>query len=162
MRHNFTANISAGIRHQDYDEADLSDSNDFTGFVARGGATYKFTEDDVFDLLVERNIYESTFSNMNYYIVNHVGLNYTHFFTKKITSRLFGYYQLNHYPDEATVGTKTAKREDVISGGGVALRYDLNKMVSFEIAYEHKERDSEFNTYDYIDDMVTIRGAIGF
>jgi len=155
-------NFSVGVRFQDYDDADLTDDNDFIGAVARGGATYNLTEDDVFSLLIERNIYESVFNNMNYYNINHVGLSYTHFFTKKITSRVFGYYQLNLYPSDATLGGVTAKRHDHLYGGGVALRYDINKWASAEIKYEHKERRSKFGTFDFTDELITIRGTAGF
>jgi len=155
-------NLSAGVRYQDYREARMTTDKDFIGLVVRGGATYNITKDDKIDLLLERNVYESMFNNMNYYNVNHAGLNYTHFFNKKISSRIFGYYQLNLYPEKATVGGLEAKRNDQIFGLGAAFRYDINKWASVDIEYQHKKRRSHFHVYNFSDDLITLNGTIGF
>jgi hypothetical protein len=162
LRENFSADITMGVRFQDYDDATMTDSDDYVGFVMRGGATYEFTEDDILNLLVERNIYESTFNNMNYYNINHIGGSYTHFFTKKTTSRVFSYYQLNLYPDDTTVAGDTDERRDHLYAIGGALRYDMKKWASMEVKYEHKVRRSNFDVFDYVDNLVTMRGTIGF
>lgn len=162
LSEDFTSDLKAGIRYQQYDSSDLTDSNNFIGPVITGTVTYKRTKNDIFDLRLERSIYESTFYNMNYYNINHAGLRYTHFFNNKISGDLFGYYQLNLYPSQATVDGVTDKRYDHLFGGGIGVRYDVKKWLSVEADYEYRQRESRFSTFDYIDNLFTIRGTIGF
>jgi hypothetical protein len=157
-----SSDIQAGFRYQSYKDSTLTDSSNFTGAVVSGTLTYKRTEKDEFNLRLERSIYESTFLNMNYYNVNHAGLDYTHFFTKKVSANGFAYYQLNLYPSSATVDGVTAKRYDHLFGGGVGARYDMKKWTSCGVNYEFRQRISKFPTYDYVDHILMIRGTIGF
>jgi len=155
-------NFKGGIRHQDYDKADFSASNDFTNFVARGGVRYNMTKDDIIDLNFERSINESTFDRMNYYTMDYVGAEYTHMFTKKISGRVFGGYQWNRYPSEATVSGVTKKRQDHFFSTGTLLRYDIRKWLSIEAKYEYKHRDSNFSAYDFDQHLTTLNGTVGF
>lgn len=162
LRKNFSANIRAGIRYQSYSNSDLTDGKDFIGPVIRGGVSYSPTKDDTVKLNLERSIYESTFNNLNYYNVNHIGLDYRHFFTKKISGNAFGAYQLNLYPSEATVNGVTAKRYDNLYRIGCAMRYDMQEWISLEAKYEYKNRSSRFGTFNYMDNLFTINGTVGF
>ncbi|GAG52787.1 unnamed protein product, partial [marine sediment metagenome] len=157
-----TVNLSGGLRHQDYESSDLTGSDDFTSFVARGGVDYYITDDDILNLSLERSIYESTYANMNYYNVNLISARYTHMFNNKISAGLFGSYQLNLYPGKSTEDGKTAKRYDHIFGTGCMVRYDIRKWISVELKYECLQRESRFSTFDYIDNLITIRGTVGF
>ncbi|MEA3489426.1 MAG: outer membrane beta-barrel protein [Candidatus Omnitrophota bacterium] len=162
LRENFTSSLSVGFRYQKYDESEMTDSNDFVGPVVRGGLTYSATKDDKFDLLLERGVFESTFNNMNYYIINHAGLRYTHFFSRKLSLGSFGYYQLNLYPSDATINDVIKARRDHLYGAGAVLRYDIKEWISCELNYEHRNRRSTFGTFNYNDDLVTISATVGF
>ena len=162
LSHRFSADIKAGLRYQSYENTFITDNKDFLGLVAGGSVTYEPTDDDIFILNIERSVYESTFQDMNYYEVNHIGYDYTHYFSNKLMGALFGYYQLNLYPRSSRVGGLWAKRYDHLFGGGVALRYDIRKWVSVEARYELRARRSKFYTFDYIDNLITLRGTVGF
>jgi len=111
---------------------------------------------------LKRAIYESTFQNLNYYNVNYVGLDYRHYFNKKLLASAFGYYQINLYPSSATVGGVNDKRYDQFFGGGAEIRYDIRKWISVKARYDYKQRKSRFGTFNYIDNLVTLTGTIGF
>lgn len=157
-----TVNLKGGLRHQDYESSELTGSDDFTSFVARGGVDFYFTDDDIFNLQIERSIYESTYANMNYYNVNMVSTKYTHMFTDKISAAIFGSYQLNLYPDKSTEEGETAKRYDHLFKTGCMVKYNIRKWVSVGLKYECIQRDSRFSTFDFVDNVITIRGTVGF
>lgn len=154
-------NLRGGVRYQDYDRSNLIYDDKYCNFVARGGLDYQMTNDDKISLSLERSTYDSTYVNMNYYEVNAIGLNWTHKFYK-VTAGLLGSYQFNDYPEESTVGGVTAKRKDDLYSCGFSLRYDIQKWFSLEGKYEYKKRDSEFATYDYKENLTTVRGTVGF
>lgn len=162
LHKDFSADFKAGFRYQKYDKSEITDSNDFVGLVASGTMAYKRTKDDIFSLRLERSIYESTFSNMNYYNVNEVGLEYTHFFNNKVSGNIFSYYQLNLYPSDATVDGTRKRRRDHFAGVGALVRYDMNKWLSLNMSYEYRQRKSTFGTFNYKDNLITANGTIGF
>ena len=162
LRENLTSNLKVGFRYQQYDDSDLTDSNNFIGPVTTGTIAYKHTDKDVFSLRLERSVYESTFNNMNYYNLNHAGLDYTHFFSDKLSVNAFGYYQLNLYPSNATVDGVTKKRHDHLFGGGAGVRYDIQKWLSLKLSYEYRQKDSNFGIFDYNDNLITLTATTGF
>jgi len=157
-----TANLKLGLRYQHYEKADLSADKDFAGFVARGGIRYFLTEDNIFDLKLERAIYESTYANMNYYTLNQIGLDYAHFFNRKISSKLYTYYQFNTYPSQSIESGETGTRYDNFIGSGCSLRYDIREWVSIEGMYDFTVRDSRFNVFNYVEHLITLRATVGF
>ena len=162
LKDNLKIDLSGGFRYQDYEPADITVNKDFISGVARGGILYFITDKDLFNVNVERSIYESIYNDMNYYIVNLIGLHYSHAFNEKLSLSLFGKYQYTTYPEEATQGDETATRYDHLFGGGCVLRYDVKKWLSFDMRYEYKQRESRFSVFDYVDNVFTIRGTIGF
>lgn len=156
------ANLRAGFRYQHYDNSDVVAHKPYVGAIIRGGLEYSATADDKFILSLERVDYESTYSNNNYYTQNLVGLDYRHKFNKKVSCGFFGVYQYHQYPSETTEGTDTAKRADNLGSAGASVRYDMQKWVSLEAKYEYRLRTSRFDIYDYKDNLVTVRGTVGF
>jgi len=157
-----TVNLKGGLRIQQYDTSQLIAHKPYVGPVIQGGVEYRPTTKDTIILAVERANYESTYANMNYYTVNMVGLDYKHKFIKKVTGGLFGYYQYHTYPGETTENGVTAKRYDEFFGGGASLRYDVQRWLSLEARYEYRQKISMFDIFDYIDNVITLRGTGGF
>jgi len=162
LHKNLTVNLKGGARYHTYESSHLVNDDTFVGPVVRGGATYNFSDRNIFDLTLERTDYESTYANMNYYALNYIGLNYRHIFNRKWTGNVFGSYQADYYPNDSTEGGKTGKRRDYIDGFGLALRYDIQKWLSFDLTYQFQERNSTFAVFSYPDNITTFRGTIGF
>ncbi|MFA5146603.1 MAG: outer membrane beta-barrel protein [Candidatus Omnitrophota bacterium] len=155
-------NFKAGFRYQHYESSDLIDDKPYIGPVLRGGFDYYITEDDTLGVRAERTIYESTYDKMNYYNVNLIGFDYTHKFSDKLSVSAAGFYQINLYPSETTENGKTGKRYDNFFGGSCGVRYDVRKWVSVEARYEYNQRISRFDTFDYADNLISLRGTVGF
>lgn len=155
-------NFKVGFRYQDYDNSDIMADKAYIGAVMRGGCDYHPTGDDVIVLDLVKTVYESTYSNMNYYDAALAGLTYRHNFNDKLSASLFGNYQLHLYPSQTTENGVAAKRHDNFMQGGASLRYDVRKWLSAEVRYEYRQRISKFDVFDYIDNVVTIRGTVGF
>lgn len=157
LHKNLAINLKGGLRYQSYDGSTEVVDDSFTGLVIRGGLAYSITEDDKLSLNLERGVYESTYRNMNYYTVNSIGFNYTHLFNNKLSARWFGSYQLTLYPSESTEGNITAKRRDSLYGTGFGFTYNIRKWLTAEANYEYKQRESKFSTFDYSNQLTTIK-----
>jgi len=157
-----TLNFKAGFRYQSYDSSDIISDKDYIGPVFRGGFDYNISERDILAFEAEKSVYESIYANMNYYDLNQVGFKYTHKFNDKVSANVLGSYQINLYPSETIENGITAKRYDNYFEGGAGIRYDIRKWVSVEAKYEYKQRLSRFDVFDYVDNVVTLRGTVGF
>lgn len=155
-------NLRAGFRYQHYDKSDVVSHKPYIGAIIRGGFEYNYTKDDKFIVTLERVDYESTYATNNYYTQNLAGINYRHKFNRKLSCAAFGIYQLHTYPSQTTENGETAKRYDNFLNGGASVRYDMRKWVSLEAKYEYRQRISKFDVFDYIDNLVTVRGTVGF
>jgi hypothetical protein len=155
-------NFKAGFRYQSYEYSQVICDKSYIGLVMRGGFMYKATEKDTLTLSLDRTIDESIYTNMNYYIANLIGLDYKHEFTDKFSARLYGSYQLHQYPGESNENGLTAKRMDNFLQGGLSLRYDITRWASVEIGYVYTNKFSNFDVYSYYDNLVSLRGTVGF
>jgi hypothetical protein len=155
-------NLRVGFRYQHYDNSDIVAHKPYVGAIVRGGLEYNPTQDDKIILSLERTDYESTYSNNNYYTLNLAGLDYRHKFNDKVSAGAFGVYQLHNYPSETTENGATKKRVDNLANIGANARYDMRKWVSVEARYEYRFKASNFDIFDFKDNLVTVRGTVGF
>lgn len=155
-------NLKAGFRYQSYDKSDIYADKDYVGAVIRGGFDYTPTDRDIVVISLERSVRESTYANMNYYNLNMAGFTYRHNFNDKLSFNLSGVYQLNLYPSESTENGETAKRNDNYYIAGAGIRYDMRKWISFEARYDFTNKTSTFDIFDYVDNVASIRGTVGF
>lgn len=156
---NADTEFKVGFRYQDYE---TEWAKDFTNVVAQGHLTKPLGDKDAVTLAVERSVNESTYADVNYYVLNYLGLAYAHKFNDKLTGNIAGSYQLSLYPKKTTEGGVTAKRWDNFYDGSCSLKYDIQKWLVAELMYQYKQRDSKFPTFDYIDNLITLSGLIQF
>jgi len=162
LTNKISGSAKGGFKFQAYDSSSIFNDKPFFGFVADVGLAYSTTKDDTFNLALTKDIQESTYNNMNYFDRYDLNLRYTHKFSEKFLVRPYGSYRLNLYPGASTEGGVTGQRYDNIFGGGLTLRYDVNKWYSLEIRYDYSQRISKFSTFDYVDNRVIFSGTGGF
>ncbi|MCK5707912.1 MAG: outer membrane beta-barrel protein [Candidatus Aureabacteria bacterium] len=164
LRHNLSTHFKLGYKNQDYEESAFTVNEDFNSPVIRGGIEYLLTEDDILNLAVEKNVYESTYLDLNHYDTSYIGLTHTHIFNAKITSSLFGSYQENDYPTSSAAETLLVgeARLDKFYRWGLRLRYYIRDWLSTQGAYEYKRRDSNVKEYEYEVNLWTLRVSAGF
>ncbi|MFA6142167.1 MAG: outer membrane beta-barrel protein [Candidatus Omnitrophota bacterium] len=156
------ANIKGGFKYQGYSSSNIYNDKPFAGLVASGGIDYSVTNDDTLGFGIEKNTYESTYQNMNYYDACIVSLDYKHRFNKKLLFKSFGSYQINLYPGQTVEGGLYDKRYDNFYSGGLSFRYDIQKWASLEFKYEYSQKSSRFHIYDYVDNRIIFSGTGGF
>ncbi|MCK5013599.1 MAG: outer membrane beta-barrel protein, partial [Candidatus Omnitrophica bacterium] len=71
-------------------------------------------------------------------------------------------YWFNKYPTETTEGAKTAKREDDLWEVGAGLSYKLPRRGTVDLDYTYTEKSSNFDTYDYKNNRVSVAYKIEF
>ncbi|MCM8791023.1 MAG: outer membrane beta-barrel protein [Candidatus Omnitrophica bacterium] len=154
--------FKTGFRYQQYEGSPFMAHKTYIGPVARGGFQYEASKGDLIILTLQRSVDESTYANMNYYVANLVGLEYKKIYKEKVISRFYGSYQLHTYPSESSENGKTAKRIDNYLKGGINLRYNMSRWLSFDIKYECTNKSSNFDMYDYLDHLISLSGTAGF
>jgi hypothetical protein len=155
-------NLRLGFRYQHYDKSEVVSHKPYIGPIIRGGFEYNLTKDDKFLFTLERGDYESIYGTNNYYTQNLAGVDYKHRFGNKWSCGAFGIYQLHLYPSQTTENGITAKRYDNMLTLGASIRYDLSEWISFELKYEFRDRFCRFDIFNYVDNIVMLRGTVGF
>ncbi len=162
LHKNLTTTLQAGYRYQYFGASPILYNGKASKFICRGGIKYALSDKDVFDLNVDRTVNDSIYADATFFTMDYMVLNYTHIFTNKLSSRIFGSYQRNMYPIETTEGTKTAKRVDNAFEAGASLHYDIRRWLSAEISYEFKNADSNFKVFSYNDNIALFKITAGF
>ncbi len=146
-----TVKVGGGIK-------DFADGSSSTDVLVEGDITYKYREPSAIRLFVARSNTESTFTQNNtidkFYVATYGGVDVTHQLSPRFGIKLVGLVGTNDYPDVTTVGTKTAKRSDVVYTVGAAIHYDFQRWLAVELAYDRRVRDSNFSDFNYTDNRV--------
>ncbi len=155
-------NLKGGFRYQGYDQSSVYSDKNYIGPVVMGGFDYLVTKKDTVNVSLERGVYESLYSNMNYLEANIVAMKYTHKFNNKMLVRAYGSYQLNLYPTATNESGVIDKRYDNIYNFGCLGRYDIRRWLSAELRYDYTQKSSRFAIYNYADHRVSLSGTAGF
>jgi len=147
-----------GYRTQDYDQG----AGDFQSVIYQASFIENFTERDILTIEIDRTTYDTIYKSNAYYKSTLVSGEYAHGFTDKVTGTVNGSYRLNKYPVATTEGTKTDKREDDLWAIGVDVSYELPKWGEIELAYSYSQKDSNFDTFDYDNNLVSVAMTVEF
>jgi len=150
-----TGIIKVGQKDTEYNDARTITAKDFTGTTVFGNLTYRVQKRSTLALYGNRTSEESTFGTSNYFTGGEVGLKADHQLMRRLFLVADGSYRQNKYPEMATVGSKTEKRNDYVRRAIGGLRYEIKEWLSVESSYEWKEKDSNFNAFDYDQRLVT-------
>lgn len=159
LLHDLTTEIKGGVRYQDYDR---STDRDFISGVVKGTLTKNFGEKDTLMFNVERVALPSTYRQLNYYTRNYAAFGYLHQFNDKWAANLSAAYQFSSYPKKTTEGGITAKRYDNLYLGSGSVTYNIQKWLSAELKYQYMQKDSRFENFNYIDNVISIGGLVKF
>ncbi len=143
-----------GYRSQDYEE----NIEGFDSLVFYGSIVENFTPQDALRLDFVRTTNDTIFTDNAYYEITFGGLGFDHNFTERLLGGLKFSYQLDAYPI-ATTNTDTGtieEREDDIFKAGLRFEYELAAGPILQLKYEYTQRDSNFNAYDYTNNLVSI------
>lgn len=154
-----TATIKTGYMARDYEKAD---EPDFDNGVLYADITHKFSDKNALKLSCLRSAEESTYGTNNFYKVESVSATFDHYFSIRLLGFIAGQYRINSYPRETTEGTETGKRKDKYYSLGAGLRYYLKEWLTLTLRADHIIRDSNFDVYEYNQNLVTFTARAEF
>ena len=157
-----TLDFRAGARYEQYQNSQAFSHKNYLGPVAKGGFQYTLNGNNIFNLSLQKAMYESIYANINYFEANLAGVDYLHKFNEKISGKLSGTYQFHSYPCATTENGVTAKRYDNFYTAGASLRYDMHRWFSINMGYQYARKVSRFDIFNYLDNLFYLKGTMGF
>lgn len=141
---------------------DSSSQTGFSGLFLSGDTTYKPTERTTITLSTQRTTQESTFGTGAFYVTSNATLSATQQLLPKlsVTARLGG--GLNDYSTKQSADGKTDWRADSFLLAGAQVEYDIQPWLRVGLEYLRTSRDSNFPSFRFVDDRVTVRGTVQF
>ena len=155
-----TSTFRIGYEVRDPDHGSVGE---YQGFIVGGDFVWRPTERTRITLLTERSVQESIFQSNQIYIGNQVTLSAEHFLTRKllVSARLFG--ATNDYFEKAQkTNGRFGWRYDIVGGAGVGLEYTIQRWLAVSADYTHTRRESNFDTFDFRDDIVGAKVTLSF
>ena len=164
VRGEITPRLTSTFRvgYEDREPRD-SDRTPYRGLVASGDWVWTPTNRTRISLVTERFVAESLFATNFWYLANMVTLSAEQRFTPKLTAsaRLFG--GTNEYPDKASkVNGRQAWRDDEIAGIGLGIDYQIQRWLGIGADYTHTRRNSNFDNFDFKNDIVGAKVTLSF
>jgi len=167
-----TGFIKGGYEMKRYDTEDITlgiEDGDY--FTLSGGLRHSFTPRTVLAVDLSHGSEESDFPGNPYYLETAVGASLSQRLTPKLYGRAGVGYTSDAYPnatsyvnpyDESGRGVESGERTDNTIDASVALGFEMNRWLSFEVAYAGEWRASNFDTFDYGQNRVSLSAKAAF
>ena len=159
-----TAQLTSTLRFgYESRQADASRRSDYEGFVASGDVVWQPLERTKVSLIIDRSPQESTFATNFWYLSTIVTLAAEHTITSKVrlSGRVFG--GSNDYPDKgAKVNSTVDWRSDDLAGFGLGVDYQIQRWLGVGLDWQWITRDSNFNNFDYTNNVVAGKVTLSF
>jgi hypothetical protein len=148
--------VKFGAREKKYN--DLTGKDISLGILEVATVT-NFTDNTSLSLSANRSDVESTFTNNNYYITTLGSLGLNQRIYKNWNLAFNGTYAVDGYPN-ASIGDE--EREDQYVNTSLALNYEAMKWLTISATFNYKNRDSNFDIYDYVDDVFGLSAKLTY
>lgn len=136
--------IKGGYLWKDFES--LSEE-DYETWISSINLNHRFTDYTVVSLANKRVVKEAAIRDTDFILSNESDVKFIHRFSERIDVILSGSYSKDDFSNVA--GNNREVREDVAISGGIGLKYTVQEWLSLALDYEHEERDSNINNYDY-------------
>lgn len=166
-----TGLAKAGYQWKRYDDQSQALGTECGSYYTlSAGVRHAFTPRTVLRLDLARASQESDFRENPYYLRTTIDAGLTQRLTAKIYGRAGVRYARDEYPratsydnpyDTAT-GLESGERDDTTLGASVSLGFDVTRWLSLELAYSGERRNSNFDSFDYDVNRVTIGAKAAF
>lgn len=156
---NVAVKVAVGPHFRNYA---ISSKPNFNSWVMDSSIAYEMRKDLKFNAGFSREPVEANFGNVNYYVEHgfNAGVEYSPW--KKWALFSDYRYRRHHYRERATLNSITAFRRDHTSQVTAGLRYRMREWLEWELAYDLRDRDSNFSTLDYLDHRVTLSSSLAY
>ena len=129
---------------------------DFYGLVVNADMVYRPTDTDSINAGYVRTIRTSTFQLSGWYREDQIFASYRRQIAKNWYVGPQISWQLNDYPEGATVGGETRRRDDHFWVTNIGLQYKIREWIWAGLKYNFQARDSNFDTFDYTNNRVSV------
>ena len=135
----------------------------YNGLVVSGDLAYTPTDRTRITLVAERSVQESVFATNVAYLANLVTLSAEHFLTPKLllTGRVFG-GDGEYFEKARKVNGSFDWRTDWVYAFSLGVEYQIQKWLGVSADYTHARRDSNFDNFDFKDDIVGGKVTLSF
>jgi polysaccharide biosynthesis protein VpsM len=144
-------------------DPDHGDRGEYRGVVVGGDFVFRPTERTRITLVTQRSVNESIFAENFVYVGSQATLSLEHYLTRKllVSARLFG--ANNDYLDKVRKSNGSFDwRVDWVGAGSLAVEYNIQRWLSVGADYTHTHRDSNFDNFDFKDDIVAAKVTLSF
>jgi hypothetical protein len=139
------------------------DNGEYHGVIAGGDLVWRPTERTRISLITERSVQESVFQQNFAYVTSQATLSAEHFLTRKllISGRLYG--AVSDYLQKTQKSNNVfGWRQDLVGALAVGIEYTIQKWLSVSADYTYTRRESNFDSFDYRDDIVGGKVTLSF
>ena len=144
--------ISAGQLWKEHKEFDR---RDFHGGIGRAEVTYGMTGKLILSLIAERRLHEEIFFDQIYSINNSTGLRLVYKPTVKIELSVYGGASTKSFKGNSDIVTDSLpSREDRLKELSTVMMWSPVKQFSVELGYSFATRNSNFDIYNYTDNVI--------
>ena len=144
--------MKVGYQNRRYDDP----SQDWDNIVVALSLVEHFSPHTTLSVNYERSARESVYSSNYFYAMDlvTVSLNQT-LFLERLDGHIDLSFQNNAYDQTTTEGSITQEREDDIFQIDVGIDYAIQDWLLTGVEYSYRDRDSNFEDFDYGDNRVT-------
>lgn len=164
VRGEITSKLSSTLRlGYEVRDPDRGQVGAYRGVVVSGDLAYTPTERTRITLVAERSVQESVFATNVAYLANLVTLAAEHFLTPKLllTGRVFA-GDGEYFEKARKVNGGFDWRTDWVYAFSVGVEYQIQKWLGVSADYTHARRDSNFDNFDFKDDVVGGKVTLSF
>lgn len=156
---NMTVKVRTGAQFRDYT---YKPENDFNSWVTDFQIEYQIRDNLKFSAGFSRDAVEATFDAVNFYRAHTgtLGVEYEVLPSWVLfTDFLYGRHD---YAEVVTVDNRTGHRRDHKAVVKTGVRYELRQWWQFELAYNFIRRNSNFSSYDFTENLVSLESRIKY
>jgi hypothetical protein len=149
-----TGTVKAGMQTRNYDEDLGNAKNSATTAQYSAQAVWKAVENTEVTAFAKRGNVETNYGDARFYTSTLTDLSVTRQ-VRKVKVGLGINYEDIRYSDKNVV-TASRKRLDENAGVRLTAEYNIQKWLVANFAYNYKDRSSNFDTFEYKDNMLTL------
>lgn len=165
VRGDITSKLSSTLRIG-YEQRDREGNDQREGATTIIGGDVIFTATDKtrLTLVADRSFQESIFATARYYVATSGTLIVEHRFTPKISTNVRFTATDNDYPSKDNIfgDPRRKARSDTILGWGGGVDYEIAKWLLVGGEYSHSRRNSNFEQFNYKDDLFSAKISLQF
>lgn len=155
-----TSTFRLGYEVRDPEHGDVGG---YSGMIAGGDVVWRPTERTRISLITDRSVQESIFQTNFAYVTSQATISAEHFLTPKLLLSARIYAGVSDYFEKAQKTNNIfGWRQDFVSGLGLGVEYTIQKWLAVGADYTHSRRDSNFDNFDFKDDIVGAKVTLSF